>query len=278
MTTGKLESSKEQRAALQAGDEVWVRGKVYRTDMHTDYVEILDPPLPVVARLAFVRGSGNVLLASPANEQAAPAPKRESLTGAPAPQDEHADHGPFTSDHWRTVIVGLPIIRKLLNAEDVTLNDCHINLIPDDVLWNNQPKREAPILPPRDEEPATTVKTYGEESAGPRPQVTIRGVMASEPVCQFHDKPKIFCGDCAKEMVEPYQIEVPKFLAKLRDDMKAHQDEIIKRSNQQKGRARNRTRRYSAVMEGFIRYIESVLVPNDAIRALAASRREKPQE
>jgi hypothetical protein len=49
---------------LKTGKKVWVRGRIYKTDMHTDYVEILDPPLPVVARLAFVRRGGNVL-ASP---------------------------------------------------------------------------------------------------------------------------------------------------------------------------------------------------------------------
>lgn len=41
---------------------------------------------------------------------------------------------------WRTVIVGLPILRKLLNGEDVTLESFRINLIPDDVLFNARPK------------------------------------------------------------------------------------------------------------------------------------------
>jgi hypothetical protein len=48
-------------------------------------------------------------------------------------QQHHQD-----DQKWRTVIVGLPIIRKLLNGEDVELNDFHINLIPDDVLFNNR--------------------------------------------------------------------------------------------------------------------------------------------
>lgn len=39
---------------------------------------------------------------------------------------------------WRTVIVGPPIIRKLLSGEDVTLETFHINLIPDDALHNNR--------------------------------------------------------------------------------------------------------------------------------------------
>ncbi len=45
---------------------------------------------------------------------------------------------PHGNDKWRTVIVGLPIIRKLLNGEDVELESFRINLIPDDVLWNNR--------------------------------------------------------------------------------------------------------------------------------------------
>ena len=43
---------------------------------------------------------------------------------------------------WRTVIVGLPTIRKLLNGEDVTLESFKINLIPDDVLFNNRAQRK----------------------------------------------------------------------------------------------------------------------------------------
>ncbi len=38
----------------------------------------------------------------------------------------------------RLVIVGLPTIRKLLNGEDVELESFRINLIPEDVLWNNR--------------------------------------------------------------------------------------------------------------------------------------------
>lgn len=41
---------------------------------------------------------------------------------------------------WRTVIVGLPILCKLLNGEDVTLESFRLNLIPDDVLLNARPK------------------------------------------------------------------------------------------------------------------------------------------
>ena len=44
---------------------------------------------------------------------------------------------------WRTVIDGLPIIRKLLNGEEVELADFRINLIPDDVLFNNKPCAKA---------------------------------------------------------------------------------------------------------------------------------------
>ena len=43
---------------------------------------------------------------------------------------------------WRTIIVGLPILRKLLNGEDVTLETFKVNLIPDDVLFNNRPRLE----------------------------------------------------------------------------------------------------------------------------------------
>src|SRR5208283_2841885 len=47
-------------------------------------------------------------------------------------EKEPPEEGPC----WNTVIVGLPIIRKLLNGEDVTLETFKVNLIPDDVLWN----------------------------------------------------------------------------------------------------------------------------------------------
>ena len=46
------------------------------------------------------------------------------------------DTGTVNADTWRTIIVGLPIIRKLLNGEDVSLETFKVNLIPDDVLWN----------------------------------------------------------------------------------------------------------------------------------------------
>jgi hypothetical protein len=46
------------------------------------------------------------------------------------------------SSRWRTVIVGLPIIRKLLNGEDVELETFKINLIPDDVLYNAREKKK----------------------------------------------------------------------------------------------------------------------------------------
>jgi len=39
---------------------------------------------------------------------------------------------------WRTIIVGLPIVRKLLAGEDVVLNDFHVNFIPDDVLFKER--------------------------------------------------------------------------------------------------------------------------------------------
>jgi hypothetical protein len=48
---------------------------------------------------------------------------------------------PDDDKKWRTVIVGLPIIRKLLNGEDVELETFKINLIPDDVLFNNRPEK-----------------------------------------------------------------------------------------------------------------------------------------
>jgi len=41
---------------------------------------------------------------------------------------------------WRTVIIGLPIIRKLLAGEEVICPNFKINILPDDVLWNNRPK------------------------------------------------------------------------------------------------------------------------------------------
>jgi hypothetical protein len=53
-------------------------------------------------------------------------------TSARAPQPETQPHG------WRTIIVGLPTIRRLLNGEDVEIETFKVNLIPDDVLWNNK--------------------------------------------------------------------------------------------------------------------------------------------
>jgi len=54
------------------------------------------------------------------------------------PEARHPDD----NQKWRTVIVGLPTIRKLLNGEDVELEGIRINLIPDDVLFNNKPRKE----------------------------------------------------------------------------------------------------------------------------------------
>src|SRR5208337_2716542 len=70
--------------------------------------------------------------------------RSESCTIAPSAMNSVAqpatgtisDTGTPTANTWRTVIVGLPIIRKLLNGEDVTLETFKVNLIPDDVLWN----------------------------------------------------------------------------------------------------------------------------------------------
>jgi len=53
-------------------------------------------------------------------------------TSARAPQPE------FQPKEWRTVIIGVPTLRKLLAGEDVEIDAFHIHLIPDDVLWNNQ--------------------------------------------------------------------------------------------------------------------------------------------
>lgn len=53
-----------------------------------------------------------------------------------------ADTSTENASTWQTVIVGLPIIRKLMMGKDVTLESLKINLIPDDVLWNNRPVRE----------------------------------------------------------------------------------------------------------------------------------------
>jgi hypothetical protein len=47
--------------------------------------------------------------------------------------------GRLEGHEWRTVIVGLPIIRKLLNGEDISLETFRISLIPDDVLFNAKP-------------------------------------------------------------------------------------------------------------------------------------------
>jgi hypothetical protein len=47
---------------------------------------------------------------------------------------------------WRTVIIGLPTLRKLLAGEGVDLPSQGINLIPDDVLWNANKKD--PDFPP----------------------------------------------------------------------------------------------------------------------------------
>lgn len=59
--------------------------------------------------------------------------RSEISTRAPQPDSQPKE--------WRTVIIGLPIIRKLLNGEDVELETFRINLIPDDVLFNNRPKK-----------------------------------------------------------------------------------------------------------------------------------------
>lgn len=42
---------------------------------------------------------------------------------------------------WRTLIIGLPTIRRLLNGEDVSIDSFKISLIPDDVLFNARPAR-----------------------------------------------------------------------------------------------------------------------------------------
>lgn len=47
----------------------------------------------------------------------------------------------YNNKEWRTVIIGLPIIRKLLNGEDVTLEEFKVNFLPDDVLFNNKPRQ-----------------------------------------------------------------------------------------------------------------------------------------
>jgi hypothetical protein len=49
---------------------------------------------------------------------------------------------PDDNQKWRTVIVGLPIIRKLLVGEDVELETLRINLIPDDVLFNARARKK----------------------------------------------------------------------------------------------------------------------------------------
>ena len=59
----------------------------------------------------------------------------EAETSARAPQPE------AQPKEWRTVIIGLPIIRRLLAGEDVEIESFHINLIPDDVLFNAKPRR-----------------------------------------------------------------------------------------------------------------------------------------
>jgi hypothetical protein len=54
------------------------------------------------------------------------------------------------SGEWKTVIVGLTIIRKLLAGEDVELESIRVNLIPDDVLFNARRAREAGGVPERE--------------------------------------------------------------------------------------------------------------------------------
>jgi hypothetical protein len=52
------------------------------------------------------------------------------------------------AQEWRTIVVGLPIIRKLLNGEDLSLETFHVSLIPDDVLFNAKPPAFAPQREP----------------------------------------------------------------------------------------------------------------------------------
>jgi hypothetical protein len=59
-----------------------------------------------------------------------------------------SDTGTSDATTWRTVIVGLPIIRKLLAGEDVELQGLKLSMIPDDVLWNARPERTLAEMPP----------------------------------------------------------------------------------------------------------------------------------
>lgn len=68
---------------------------------------------------------------------------------------------------WRTVICGLPIIRKLLNGEEVTLETFKVNLIPDDVLFNaNKRFALAPRAAVSEPSEATTAFMAQGEQAG----------------------------------------------------------------------------------------------------------------
>jgi hypothetical protein len=117
---------KTTSAAAPAGDK-WLAHRITRwlLDVKEDHYEADEQTAMGIIN--------EVRKATPASQAPVAAKDEgESATSARAPQPE------YQPKEWCTVIVGLPIIRKLLNGEDVTIESFHINLIPDDVLWNNR--------------------------------------------------------------------------------------------------------------------------------------------
>src|SRR3974390_1032096 len=99
---------------------------------------------------AYLEGLEDGNLATPAQPAGELRERNESCVTAPSVTNSVAmpatgcteGTGIKNADTWKTVIVGLPIIRKLLNGEEVDLETLRVNLIPDDVLWNAREGKE----------------------------------------------------------------------------------------------------------------------------------------
>lgn len=133
-TQAKIEAALLVQQPVPEGPKQW-HGGLWLHDRLGAYLNTMVADLGIEGkgqylRDLFARFEAEVLAAQPA---AAPA-EMDEKTSARAPQPESQPK------EWRTVIVGLPIIRKLLNGEDVAIDGFHINLIPDDVLFNNRPR------------------------------------------------------------------------------------------------------------------------------------------
>jgi hypothetical protein len=127
---------------------------------------------------------------------------------APPATGTTADTGTNDVSTWRTVIVGLPIFRKLLAGENVELSTLRVSLIPDDVLWNARPTSgDAADAKGADKScDASHVET--EEGAGSATRdLSAPSSVQDEPAA--HSRPAGFgpgeysCAVCGMGMVEP---------------------------------------------------------------------------